>query len=119
MATYTKIPLSGATDFRGIKVTTVGPVDGSDTTIHTAQASATLPDVVTLFGYNSDTVARWVELGWGGTTSPDDLFRQTIPAASGMILLAELPIRNSLVVVAAAEVANKIIIFGYVNRISA
>jgi len=118
MATMSKQTLSGSTNGRGIKVTTVSPLDGSDTTIHTAVSGTTDTDLITLFAYNDDTVTRSLTLGWGGTTDPDDLIIQNIPAQSGLTLLvADLPLRNSLVVVASASVANVIVIFGYVNRI--
>lgn len=118
MSSYSKIPLSGSTDGRGIKV--AASAIGSGTTIHTAAASATLPDIVTLFAFNSEASAdRILTLGWGGTTDPDDLFKQTIHAQTGLTLVvADLVIRNSLVVVAAGDAANKLVIFGYVNRIS-
>lgn len=120
MATMSKLTLSGSTNGRGIKVTTVLPIDGSDTTIHTAVTGTTDTDLITLFGYNDDTVERVLELGWGGTTSPDDIISLTLPPQSGLVLVtADLPLRNSLVVVASASVANVIGVFGYVNRIDA
>lgn len=117
MSNFSKVPLSGSTDGRGIKV--VATAIGSGTTIHAAQASATTFDVVTLFAINSDTVGRDLTIGWGGTTDPDDLIVQSIPSKSGLTLVvADLILRNSLTVVAAGSVANKIVIFGYVNRIT-
>ena len=120
MATMSKLSLSGSTNGRGIKVTTLAPLDGSDTTIHTAVSGTTDTDLITLFAYNDDTTDRVLTLGWGGTTDPDDLIIQTIPQQSGLVLVtADLPLRNSLVVVASASVVNVIVVFGYVNRIDA
>lgn len=120
MATMSKLTLSGSTNGRGIKVTTLAPLDGTDTTIHTAVSGTTDTDLITLFAYNDDTVARALTLGWGGTTDPDDLIIQTIPSQSGLTLVtADLPLRNSLVVVASAAAVNVIVLFGYVNRIDA
>ncbi len=117
MSTFSKVVLSGSTDGRGVKV--AATAIGSGTTIHTAQASATNPDLVTLFAENNDTVARILTLGWGGTTDPDDLIVLTLVPKAGLVLLvADLPLRNSLVVKAAADAADKVILFGYVNRIS-
>jgi hypothetical protein len=117
MATLTKIPLSGSTHGRGIKVTTASPIDGSDTTIHTGQASTTLTDWVTLYAYNDSDAAVELFLGWGGTTDPDDLIGVTIPSREGLVLVAPgLPIRNSLAVVASAASANVITIHGHVIR---
>jgi len=120
MPTMSKQPLSGSTHGRGIKVTTVSPIDGSDTTIHTAVASTTDRDEITLFAYNSDTVARDLHLGWGGTTLPDDGLILTLASKSGWVLVASgLLLRNSLVVVASAAAANVVTIQGYVNQIRA
>lgn len=120
MPTMSKQPLSASTHGRGIKVTTVSPIDGSDTTIHTAVASTSDRDEITLFAYNSDSVDRALHLGWGGTTLPDDGLIVTVPARAGWVLIvADLLLRNSLVVVASAESANVITIQGYVNQIRA
>jgi hypothetical protein len=118
MATLSKLSLSGSTNGRGIKVTTVLPVDGSDTTIHTAVSGTSDTDLITLFAYNDDSVARELELGWGGTSNPDDSIALRIPSRSGLVLVtADLPLRNGLVVVASAEAANVVVVYGYVNRI--
>lgn len=117
MATLAKMKLSGSTDGRGIKVTTASPIDGSDTTIHTAQASATLYDWVTLYAYNSDTVTRDLHLGWGGTSLPDDGCIVPIPPQEGFVLVvADFAIRNALVIVASASATNVITIHGSVVR---
>jgi hypothetical protein len=115
----TKIPFSASTDYRGIKVTTASPIDGSDTTIHTAINSDPDYDAITIFAYNSDTQSRALHLGWGGTTLPDDGPIVSIPAQSGLVLVtADLPLRSGLVVVASASSANVLVLFGYVNRFS-
>ena len=119
MATATKIKLSGSTDGKGIKVTTASPLDGSDTTIHTGVSGTTDYDLVTLFAVNTDSVDRELFIGWGGTTDPDDLIKLDILAASGLILVvADMYLRNSLIVKAACATANVLVIWGYVNRIS-
>jgi hypothetical protein len=118
MATISKITLSGSTNGRGIKVTTASPIDGSDTTIHTAVSGTTDTDLVTLFAYNSDTVPRDLHWGWGGTTLPDDGMIVTLQPKAGLVLVAaDLPLRNSLAIVASASAANVVVIYGYVNRI--
>jgi hypothetical protein len=120
MSTFSGAPLSGSTHGRGIKVTTVGPIDGSDTTIHTAVNSTTDYDEVTLWAYNDDTVERWVEIGWGGTSIPDDVSRVTIPSkAAPLRLTFRRILRNNLAIVASAEVANKLIITGEVAQVRA
>jgi len=116
-ATATKIPFSSSTDYRGIKVTTVSPIDGSDTAVHTAVNNDPDYDTVTIFAYNDDTVSRALHLGWGGTSDPDDLIIVSIPAQSGLVLVTpDLPIRSGLAIVASAATANVIVLYGYVNR---
>lgn len=120
MPTMSKQPLSGSTHGRGIKVTTASPIDGTDTTIHTSVNSTTDRDEITLFAYNSDTVERDLHLGWGGTTLPDDGLILTIPPKAGWVLVvADLLLRNNLVIVASASVVDVITINGYVNQIRA
>ena len=118
MATATKIKLSGSTDGKGVKVTTASPLDGSDTTIHTGVSGTTDYDLVTLFAVNTDSADMELFIGWGGTTDPDNLIRQTISARAGLVLVAaDLPIQNGQVIVASAASANKIVVYGYVNRL--
>ena len=120
MSTYKRQKLSGSTDGKAIKVAATSI--GSGTTIHTASATTTagLGDLVTLFAYNSDTVDRMLTIGWGGTTSPDDLIDVYLqPKGGGLVLVvADLIIVNSLVVKAAADAANVVTIHGYANIIS-
>lgn len=119
MATFTKLVLSGSTDGRPIKVAATGT---PGTTIHTASTTATHFDEVWLYAQNTDTTARKLTVEWGGTSSPDDLIEITIPAESGLTLVAPgLPIKGNaspLVVRAFAASANVVTILGYVNRIS-
>jgi len=116
--TMSRQTLSGSTHGRGIKVTTVAPIDGSDTTIHTAVTGTADTDLITLFAYNDDTVPRRLELGWGGTSDPDDLIILDVPPRSGLTpVVIEMPLRNALVVVASCETANVVVIFGWVTRI--
>lgn len=113
MSTYAGGKLSGSTDGRPVKV--AATAIGSGTTIHTAQSSATLFDYITLYASNPDTADHVLTLGWGGTTDPDDLIVLTIPSKSGLVLVTyKLPLRNSLVVKAAADSANKIVLTGRV-----
>lgn len=120
MATMSRQTLSGSTNGRGIKVTTVAPIDGSDTTIHTAVSGTTDTDLISLLAYNDDTSTRRLELGWGGTTDPDDLIIMDIPPRAGLIpVVWEMPLRNGLVVVASAETANVLVIYGWLTRIDA
>ena len=114
MATYSKEFLSGSSNGRGIKV---GAIATPGTTIHTAHATS--KDQIRLYAVNSDTTARKLTIEFGGTTSPDDTIELTIPAESGLLLVIPgLILSNSLVVKAFAASADKIILFGEVNRIT-
>jgi hypothetical protein len=56
---------------------------------------------------------------WGGATVPNDNIVQSIPAKTGLsLVVADLILRNSLVVTAFAATTNVITIHGYANRIA-
>lgn len=110
---YTREPLSASTHGRGILLTGTGT--GSSVTLHTAQASTTLVDVVTLYASNFGTTNLTVSIEWGGTTSPNDILTFDVPAKSTVCLVSDLPIRNSLLVKGWASTANLVSIFGFVN----
>ena len=113
----TKIPLSGSTHGRGIKV--VATAIGSGDTIHTALATTTdgEGDDIVIEAFNSNTTTtRRLTLGFGGTTDPDDLIEVDIAALSYVRIVPGLLLRNALVLKAAADVTNQVVIFGYVMR---
>lgn len=114
--TYARIPLSGSTTGKGIKVTGTGT--GSTVTVHTAQSGTSFVDVVTLYAMNDSGVGVLLTIEWGATTDPDDLITVVVPAqGAGLIpVVIDLVIQNSLVVKAFAETANVIVLFGFVNR---
>jgi hypothetical protein len=117
MPSISRIPLSGSTDGRGIKVVATA---SSGTTIHTATTSTTDCDVVTIYAYNSSASAVNLTLQWGGTTSVDDDIKLSIPATSGLTLIVpDMVLRNSLVLRAYAGTANVVTIHGFVNRVAA
>lgn len=114
MATYSKLKLSGSTDGKGIKVTQTSTAGD---TIHTAHATSL--DEIWLYAYNDDTVNVVLTIEFGGATVPDDIIVSTIPPQSGITpLIPGLLLTNSLVVKAFASTANKITVYGFVNRIS-
>jgi hypothetical protein len=119
MATFTKIPLSGSTDGRGIHI------DDAATpgkTVHTGSATATTIDEVWLYAMNYDTTDRKLTIEWGGATAGGDIIEQTITAESGLILVVPgLILKGNatpLVIAAFAATTSAINIFGYVNRIT-
>lgn len=118
MATYSKQYLTGgAADGTGIKLA----VDsGTYTTIHTSSGISSHIDEVWLYASNTDATDRKVSLQFGGTTDPDDIIEVTVGAEAGLVLLVPgLVLKGgSLVLKGAAAVADKVTVFGYVNRIS-
>ena len=114
--TIARIPFSGSTHGRGIKVAATAT---AGTTIHTATSSATDCDVITLYATNSDSASVNLTIEYGGVSSPDDLIKLSIPAASGLTLVCpDLVIRNSLVVRAFAGTTNVVTVQGFVNRVA-
>jgi hypothetical protein len=117
-ATYTKEALSGSTHGRGILLATSA---SPGTTIHTAVAGTTSAseDVITLYAYNSNVGAETLVIQWGGTTSPDDDIKLSIPAQAGLVLVtADLILRNALVIKGYSTTANKVTIHGYALRVA-
>lgn len=115
---YTKEVLSGSTHGRGILV---AATSSPGTTIHTASTGTTNAgeDIITLYAYNGDTANRTLTIQWGGTTSPDDDIKQIIPPQTGLTLVvADLLLRNTLIIKAWCDVTNKVTIHGTVNRIA-
>jgi hypothetical protein len=111
---YLRRPLSASTNGRGIKIAATGNVG---TTIHAAQSSAVLVDVITLYASNTDTVVRTVTLQWGASgTGPDDYMYFDIPPRTTVLLITDLLLQNSLTLYAFASAANVVNIFGFMNR---
>ena len=114
--TVSRIPLSGSTHGRGVKV---AATSSAGTTIHTATSSTTDCDVITMYAYNSSGSAVNLTIQWGGTTSVDDDIKLSIPATSGLTLVApDLVLRNSLVIKAYAGTADVVTIHGFANRVT-
>ena len=119
MATFTKTILSGSTDCKAVKVAATAT---AGTLLHTGSATATTLDEVWLYAVNSDTTDRKLTIEWGGVSSPDDLIEFTVPAESGLYLIAPGLIlkgnSSALLVRAFCATANVVNIAGYVNRIT-
>lgn len=124
MATFSIIPFSASTDFKGIKITTTA---SAGDTLHTAQASATLQDHMTLAICNTDTVDRPYTVQFGGTTSPDDKITGMVPSGMTVTIFEKKPIRNALLVkcfsgtitvggVALTGAANVLVAHGWIQR---
>ena len=108
------IPLSGSTDGRGIKIAATST---PGTLLHTAVSGAGKLDRIYLHIYNSHTAGVAVTIQWGGTTSPDDEVKETIPFRSGLILVMPgLILRNGLELRAFAGTTNVLVAHGEVER---
>lgn len=119
MSNYSRQFLSGSVNGAPQKITQTGI--GSGDTIHTAINAANSFDEVYLWVCNPDTSDHTITIGWGGTTDPDNLIVKayTILANSPPVpILTGMSLGGGLAVRAAADVANKLIVFGHVNRIS-
>ena len=122
MATYSKLALQPAgTTGDGLGITVVATATAG-TAIHTASSTATTIDELWLYGYNNETSSVVLTIEYGGVTSPKDVIKSTMAAQAGLVLLvAGLVLQGNetaKIVRAFAATANKISIFGYVNRIT-
>ena len=120
MAQFTKTLLSGSTQGMGIKVVATA---SSGTTIHATGTSSSTIDEVWLYAYNGHSSAVLLTLQMGGTATPDDDIKVTIPAQSGLVLVAPgLTLTGTgsaaNTIRAYAATTNVITIHGYVNRIA-
>lgn len=119
MATFTKNNLSGSTNGRPILVDTTAT---AGTLIHTAVAGTTTGtwDEIWLYAMNNNTSDEIVTIEFGGVTSPDDLFVDTIGTKDGLILMVPgFILQNTLIVRAFSETADVVSISGFVNSITA
>ena len=117
MATLTKRILSGSTNGKGILVAAIATLG---TTIHTAVTGTTDMDEIYLYAVNADTTARKLTIEWGEATAPNGNIEYTVPAESGLYLIAPgLLLNNALVVTAFCATTNVVVIHGWVNRITA
>lgn len=126
MSTFTIVPFSGSTDFKGISITST--TVATPTTVHTAQANATLPDLLTLDLENINTVAVPYTVTWGGVAATSDVMTGVLLPGETLPICKQKPIRNSLVVgiasatmtwidgVSYTGVGTKLIAHGHVQR---
>jgi hypothetical protein len=121
MATYSKIQLSGGTGGKLIKVVAIAT---PGTAIHTTGVSTSTFDEIWLYAQNDHTSDVLLTIEFGGTSSPDDLIRQTVTSRSGLMLVVPGLLlagdgSSGRVVRAFAATSNVVMIGGYVNRITA
>ena len=117
MATYSKLPLSGSTQGKQIKVAASAT---AGTLIHTAVTGTSDLDEIWLYAVNSSLIAVKLTIEWGGVAAPDDHIEVTIAAESGYVLVVPgLVLQNELVVRAFAGTVDVLCIGGFVNRVTA
>ncbi len=119
MATYSKQLLSGSTNGKNIKVAST--TAGSGTAIHTAVAGTSDLDEVWIYASSDTSSDVLLTIEWGETTDPDGRISTTIGStgAGQTLVIAGLLLQNGLQITAYADTINKILINGYVNRITA
>jgi hypothetical protein len=102
--TFISEPGSNSDNGRPIKVTSTA---SPGTPFHTA--ASTGEDVIAVDVVNTDSVPHTVTILWGGTTSPDDTIKCTIPPAGTMPPTRVIPgwvLKGSKVAAAFADTAN-------------
>lgn len=113
---YKKRKLSASQAGQEIKVAaTASP----GTLVHQAtnKVAANEWDEVWLYAVNSSGTAVKLTLEWGGTTSPDDLIEQTIPAESGLVaIIPGLVVQNEREIRVFADTEDVVMVHGFVNR---
>jgi hypothetical protein len=118
MATFSKNILSESVNGRGILVAQTAT---AGTPIHTGPTALTSFDEIWLYAQNTSASAVKLTVEWGGVTAPNDHIEFSVPAESGLYLIAPgLLIKGAataLVVRAFAATANVLTIHGYVNKI--
>ena len=118
MASISKVLLSGSTNGKPIKLTDTASSVNTDAgyLVHTAVAGTTDIDEVWIYASNTHTGAVTLTLEWGGVTSPDDHIKAVINPNETVLVAPGLPLQNGLHIKAFASVADKLILFGYANR---
>ena len=120
MATFSKVLLSGSTQGKGIKVVQTA---STGTTVHATGTSSSVIDEVWLYAYNGHSSSVVLTVQFGGTATPDDDIKLTIPVGSGLTLVVPGLVLTGTgsaanTIYAYAATANVVTISGYVNRIS-
>ena len=114
MPTYTEHLLSGSTKGMGISMT--GTATGSAVTIHTPPAGATNHDCIRLSAVNNHTAAVTLTIEFGGTAVTTNITAE-LEAGAGLQRIVGLePLNDGAVIKGFASVADKINVFGSVQR---
>ena len=122
MATFTKLTLqpAGSTGTGlGIKVAATAT---AGTAIHTASATPATIDEIWLYAVNSHSSSIKLTIEWGSATDPDGHIEVTVLPEAGLVtVIPGLLLQGNAtakVVRAFAGTADKIVVHGFVNRIT-
>ena len=114
--TVSKVVLSGGADGKGVLIAATATLG---TTIHTAHATA--EDEIWLYVYNNDTADHTISIEFGEATTTM-ILKKTISSQStetgAVLVIPGWILTGSLVLTAFADAANKLVVNGYVNRIT-
>jgi hypothetical protein len=123
MATFSKLTLqpAGTTGTGlGIKVAATAT---AGTAIHTASSTASTIDEIWLYAVNAHTSSIKLTIEWGSATDPDGHIEVTVLPEAGLLMVVPGLLlqgnASAKVVRAFAATADKIVIHGFVNRITA
>jgi hypothetical protein len=115
MTSIAKIVPSGSTNGKPIKVVATA---STGTTFHTTGSGTSVLDEVHMYLSNTSTSDVIATVEFGGTTSPDNLLKFTVPASETICAIPGLILCNSLVVTVFAATGNVLTMSGFINRIT-
>ena len=76
-------------------------------------------DEVWLYAYNDATASVQLNILWGGTIEPDNVYRTSIPSRSGRTLVTDgMLLQNGNIISIYAQTSGSIMIDGFINRIT-
>jgi hypothetical protein len=126
MATFSKLAFqpTGGTTGTGLGIPVTATTSGSlGTTIHTCSSTPATIDEVWIYAQNYDTTDRKLTIQWGGVTAGTNEIEYTVKAENGLYLIvAGLVMQGNAtakVISAYAATGTAIVLYGYVNRITA
>lgn len=112
MPTYTKLNPSASSNGAPVKVVATAT---PGTLFHTAVSVG--QDEIYLYLTNTSVNDVLATVEFGGATAPDFHINTTVPANDTVLLVAGVPLTNSVTCKVYAGTANVLNAFGYVNRI--
>jgi len=113
---FSLINFSESTNGKPVQV--AGATSGTETTIHTSDA--TKMDEITIYATNTDATAVALTLALGSTVNEAELILDAVdiePNNSPTPILIKQPLTGSVTVKAFAGTVNKINLFGTITRI--